>query len=268
MMCWLQEMCAMPQRVFRGQAKSCWGLSSTLDRCLRNRGWNGVQSEAWTFEDKLHNEFNVRVAPLLPTDVFGQWIRRTESEDSVVQWQVMQHYGCPTRLLDWTRCAYIAALCASIESEFREDEGAIWWYDTTKYKKFINPEHRACKWNDWNIPVRQYHDPIRGDRIFESVWRRQDVPDFFVNCFPTVPFQRMRLQRGLHTATSRIGLSLDEVLRKWFPDDQDAFGKVTIAPDVKESLPHLINDLRQITAGDIDLPAVTIEAGRLPAAVD
>lgn len=94
--------------IFRGQ-QSRWELSTTLERYTPPGG----KSEQ---EQRLIREFARRVDRHLSS---GQTIK-----DGLEQLALMQHYGAPTRLLDFTHSPYVAAYFAC--EEFDEDVRAVW----------------------------------------------------------------------------------------------------------------------------------------------
>ena len=58
----------------------------------------------------------------------------------------MQHYGLPTRLLDWSESPYVA-LYFALDSAIRKDDGsykddvAVWVLNPTRWNRFLNPRH-------------------------------------------------------------------------------------------------------------------------------
>jgi hypothetical protein len=82
---------------FRGQADADWRLQSTLERVIGNR-WSAANARLFethsldTFKSKYHIYSGLEHIP-----------------KSKLSWlSVMQHYGVPTRLIDFTTSPYIA----------------------------------------------------------------------------------------------------------------------------------------------------------------
>lgn len=94
----MHELNVLPNNfVFRGQSDSDWGLQSTLERTL-GFDWNAKNARKYenyslsTFKSKYHIYSGSEHIP-----------------KSKLSWlSVMQHYGVPTRLIDFTTSPYIA----------------------------------------------------------------------------------------------------------------------------------------------------------------
>lgn len=92
--------------VWRGQSDAAWLVSSTLYRYFESRGVRP--------EERVSRE---RAA----IETFRSHFSRStlfdgNSRDSLAHLILMQHYGCPTRLIDWTWSPYIAAYFAVHEA--------------------------------------------------------------------------------------------------------------------------------------------------------
>jgi FRG domain len=96
---------------FRGQPSAKWGLSPKL---YRNE-YRGSQ------EAEIRQDFQSRALQLMQG--------RIPSRDDKWEWYfLMQHYGVPTRLLDWTDNALIA-LYFAVNDQPAPDDSAVWVLD-------------------------------------------------------------------------------------------------------------------------------------------
>lgn len=94
----VHELNVLPNHfAFRGQADAEWGLQSTLERVIGNR-WNAETARRFEtysldlFKSKYHIYSGLEHIP-----------------KSKLSWlSVMQHYGVPTRLIDFTTSPFIA----------------------------------------------------------------------------------------------------------------------------------------------------------------
>lgn len=83
--------------IYRGHADAAWPLQSSLERVI-GLGWSS--SAARQFEDRSLDEFRTK---------FHLYDRENILPDSKLAWlSVMQHYGVPTRLVDFTSSPYVA----------------------------------------------------------------------------------------------------------------------------------------------------------------
>ena len=94
----MRELNSLPNNfVFRGQSDAAWGLQSTLERTLGGT-WNA--QSARKFEDYSLDVFKSKYHIYSGTEHLPK---------SKLSWlSVMQHYGVPTRLIDFTTSPYIA----------------------------------------------------------------------------------------------------------------------------------------------------------------
>ena len=104
--------------IYRGQAGGDWTLQTRLARAVEE--WNGeIDFESLVaLERKLLRSFQRRAHLFLPTAYLPP-------ADRPLAWlALMQHHGCPTRLLDWTLSFYVA-LYIAVSLEPQKD-GLIW----------------------------------------------------------------------------------------------------------------------------------------------
>lgn len=105
--------------VFRGHRDENWKLSATFDR----RYGNYTFDERKNIENSLLNNFK---------DLCVTWEGKERFADYSKE-QLMsigQHYGLPTRLLDWSFSLYVATFFAFSDTENITPNIAIWVLDT------------------------------------------------------------------------------------------------------------------------------------------
>lgn len=122
---------------FRGQADRSWPLRSTLVRRLLNKGVSD-RRYAYALERNIIREFITKfpVYSTLPSVEFARY--------DLLRWlTLMQHYGCPTRVLDWTDSPYVAAFFAC--ESLHESDGAIFCICDHAYVPLVEKKYKAMK---------------------------------------------------------------------------------------------------------------------------
>ena len=116
---------------WRGQADESWDLDPSLWRYCRSVPKSGPHyakalEDAYTrqFVSSAYLHAPPNLIPDSPTSVVGEW------------WVLMQHYGAPTRLLDWTKSPYVALYFACRERP--ASDGAVWVYDYALLNECMN----------------------------------------------------------------------------------------------------------------------------------
>lgn len=105
------------QYVWRGQRRSDWSLSSSLDRLFESLGLLEIGFQALEAQSKRH----LKSFQLAARGRRGNNPQRIDSEND--WWALGQHFGLATPLLDWTRspfaAAYFAFDDATVGTDFR-----------------------------------------------------------------------------------------------------------------------------------------------------
>ena len=105
---------------FRGQSCSRWRLAPSLLRALPE---DATREQAISIEYRATKEFGSKAHLHLASQVIPP-------SDIVDWWTSMQHYGAPTRLVDWTKSPYVAAYFA-VSGNWGQ-HGAIWMFFVRK----------------------------------------------------------------------------------------------------------------------------------------
>jgi hypothetical protein len=172
---------------FRGQRESSWSLETSLDRSVRvehSRGYFHLDRETeqqellFRFQQEAHNHIH----PLPSTDDIASW------------YALMQHYGAPTRLLDWTKSPYVSLYFAFVDEPQNQEEpcSAIWainldWL-ARKETELLETETQASTLNNFKTRA------IYMDTLLIHADERKPL---IVQIDPQRISQRMVAQQGL-----------------------------------------------------------------------
>ena len=105
--------------IFRGQADADWGLVSSFDRTFADMPFHLKQK----LQQDLIGNFKKSCRQFESLNL--------ENYSDIEIMSLGQHYGLPTRLLDWSYSIYIAAFFAYTSFSVQSSSVAIWAIDTT-----------------------------------------------------------------------------------------------------------------------------------------
>ncbi len=112
---------------FRGCKKSTYKLTPTL---FRHKDIDNVE-KLLELENRLLTRFSQRALPFLPGGL---------PESNWERMFLMQHYGVPTRLLDWTENAFVAlwfALSHANASNRNEGDATVWILNPAEWNREV-----------------------------------------------------------------------------------------------------------------------------------
>lgn len=210
-----------PQWIFRGQSNANWDLQTTLERST-------VVSDSFDFEDELVNEFK-RGAKF--------YLKEEQQPTTLLEWfSMIQHFGAPSRLLDFTKSPYVAAYFAFEQASLEAENVAIWIVDK------IYLYQKAVYFFEGKISnINSNHYAFK-DETFEEVFEKSKEGDF--NClFPVEPRnvnQRYHLQQSIFLCQGNPYESLMNQLDFIGDIQQKTIMKVTI-PTIEKN--NAIRDL-------------------------
>lgn len=135
----------MSNFIFRGQGDSKWGLKTSLERLVESRHSSLLRNDLYChiYEWEMLKEFQWKY-PSYEKNLIPQ-------SDEYIEWlSIMQHYGAPTRLLDFSYSMYVALFMAMDNAYCDELENFAYSLANSSISdKIINK-------NRWLLPVRPH----------------------------------------------------------------------------------------------------------------
>lgn len=206
----LSAHCRDPNWVFRGEAKSGWRLQTSLERaCI---AIYGSLDKAEVVEQSLLREFQRRLhhysSHVPPFQDYLQWF------------SLMQHYGAPTRLLDWTYSRYIAAYFA-LENATEEDEACVIWAINSNWVNEQGAEILRAHSRDPQFLFKRVDEKV--EYHFRQAIFRENQEAVTV-AIPINPFQlneRQTIQKGVFVCPGNVKKTFEDNLRELAGSDND-----------------------------------------------
>ena len=184
---------------FRGVSTASWGLQNSLERLNVSLIVDAERYLLTTFQRRAHHY--VRDCPAL--EDYLEWLA------------LMQHYGTPTRLLDFTRSPYIALFFAMQNATSTGANAAVWAVNL-----------HDCKWAAVNLLKPQNSTQnLEADislgkpELFRELFMREHDPGPIpapACVAPIQPFrmnERLIIQQGLFLCPSSVQISFEDNLQ-------------------------------------------------------
>lgn len=104
--------------VFRGHGSAKWPMTSSLERMVKRFHPNSLVNSANGYEIDMLKEFKWKY-PIYEKNY-------TPADIEVIEWlSIMQHYGAPTRMVDFSFSLYVALFMA-MDSLVENEDSAVW----------------------------------------------------------------------------------------------------------------------------------------------
>jgi hypothetical protein len=189
------------QWVFRGQRDSKWGLVTTLERSVQRLR---TGRDLPRLEGGLLRRFKRQAHHYLP---------ESPPDDSWLEWlALMQHYGAPTRLLDWTYSFFVGLHFAVLDAEA---SSALWALDSTWAGERVKALLPPAAWD------RVEKDPnLSSPETFVALFAGPSGHRTRLVC-PVNPYrlnQRLAIQQGTFLCPGDVSAGFESNLAGLFPD--------------------------------------------------
>ena len=239
------------QWVFRGQTTiNHYQLKPNIDR-VSIENTDNADPET-TRESKIKVERQI-------IELFRTAVKTTREEekqiylrDDIFTLMLIQHYGGPTRLLDWSFSPYIATFFAVSDYKCDEKDALIWAFDYQQYE-----ETGPKQWEQF--------PEVKVDGVFDKRLIKAFEKDYYNNwivCqFLSNPFPRIYAQEGLFTFCSQFDVDHAEKLKELLGNDQFIHCyKIKGGGENKKRIRRFLMDEIGIWNGTMypDLPGVAI----------
>ncbi|MBV9081690.1 MAG: FRG domain-containing protein [Acidobacteriaceae bacterium] len=184
--------------IYRGQANAAWTLTSTLERLL---GGSWSRDGAHRFEQYSLGQFKSKL---------HLYNRDNHSPRTTLAWlSAMQHYGVPTRLLDFTESPYVALYFAlESYSNHSTDDFAVYALD---YRKLMDRSTKYLESQDATFSETSVSLYEKRDELFEKIVSRFNYQIAWV----TEPIEmnaRLDRQAGSFLLSANHNLRIEQVL--------------------------------------------------------
>lgn len=200
--------------IFRGQANSEWGLTTSLERLIEKLH---PQYSDWLcplfYEQEMIDEFTWKY-PIYEKITIPQ-------KEEYIEWlSIMQHYGAPTRMLDFSYSLFVALFMA-IDNSFYENS-SIWAInkEILRAESFsgYRKKYNTCYAGSKNLDNYIYECANR--LISNHLFREKPInKDLFV-VRPHHCNERINRQQGLFVIPSNICISFKENLQPLLANEE------------------------------------------------
>lgn len=221
----------MSNFIFRGQGNAEWPLKTSLARMVESHHPNYIDKiMTASYEQRMMDEFQWKY----PSYEKGH----IPATDESIEWlSLMQHYGSPTRMLDFSYSMYIALFMA-IDGSFHS-KSAIWALNKHVLNDKIIRKYYAE--NKTNIISGKDSERYIYEEATTAINRRfyfvkDKVENFLYATRPHLSNERINRQQGLFVIPSSIELDFEDILKDYY--DSSQYGTMKFDDVVRLSTDH------------------------------
>ncbi len=221
----------MSNFIFRGQGNAEWKLSTSLARMVESHHpYYMDKSMPAIYEKEMMDDFQWKY----PSYEKGH----IPKPDEAIEWlSLMQHYGAPTRMLDFSNSLYVAMFMA-IDGSF-SSKSAIW-----AINKHVLDEklvRKYCVENNTNVVSGDVRDKYIYDEATTAINRRfnlvkEKAANYLYATRPLLSNERINRQQGLFVIPSSIEMGFEEILKDYY--DASYYGEMKFEDVVRLTVDH------------------------------
>jgi hypothetical protein len=196
----VEQVNSLPNNfLYRGQANAEWGLQSSLERTI-GAGWSSERAQM--FEEFSLKQFCSK---------FHLYDRENVQPTSKLAWlSLMQHYGVPTRLLDFTESPYIA-LYFALESYNPQTKSDLAMY-AVDYSAILESSIAHIRSKDSGFIETRATLFEKQDQVFDEIVDRFSYDIAWI-AEPRVLNARLDRQAGSFILSGNRGVKIESILR-------------------------------------------------------
>jgi len=225
----------VPIWAFRGQSDQSWELSTKFEREAKK-----YQCDSYFFKNRemtILRDFQRKA---------HHYVQNLPAPENYIEWlSLIQHYGGPTRLLDFTYSYYVAAFFAMEASVV---DSAIWAVNINKWMKHLS------KITDFNMIEKGYgyEDTIdQTNHWAETVIKERRNADIVYVVEPFQQHERISIQQGLFLFPGNIEKPFEHNLCSVFQLD---FKNLS----AENSLDLKCSEINKLDSSDISIMKIVI----------
>jgi hypothetical protein len=189
--------------VFRGHASAAWKrLAPSLHRVLGNKRSPGEQIRLEAAAIRAFRRHARSLLHVSELDYFNRIL------DSIT---LMQHYGAPTRLLDWTLSPWVA--CYFAVRDHDDDDAAIWAFNRDELES-ANHQHRRAH----SRAFGRFTDLVSAASVEDWAWSAVRAGTYISTFRYEYANPQMGAQQSLFTISGTLGDDHNDALERWLPE--------------------------------------------------
>ncbi|MEX1377788.1 MAG: FRG domain-containing protein [Eubacteriales bacterium] len=152
---------------------------------------------------KNDDEYNTDKYYWEESSILHHFIKKSQSflanppnEEDYQKWiTIAQHYGAPTRILDWTESCLVALYFAVVDINY-ENDGVVWALNSSRYKHWFMKNDTICAKTKFSENDREYYE-LDSKKNIISAFKSNDDYDYPFFYSPYFIDERIRAQQSV-----------------------------------------------------------------------